>query len=114
MKNIIPKLIFLSFLCFLFVGCSPMKGNIGNMATYSFSFVEPEWLRDGEPIEFEKELWSPEDNFEVLLDSEVYLLGEYREIQFFAERIDVRPYNRLYTKFGQNKFRTFSKKMADN
>ena len=76
--------------------------------------TEAEWIRNGQPIEFEGELWFPADAIENLLDSEVYLVGEYRGVQIFVEFADVRPYNRLYTKFAKNKFRFFEKKEKDD
>lgn len=106
-------LINLSIRCFLFfflVGCTPLTGNVGNLPIYSIPTVETDWIRKGEPIEFEEELWYPQDSVEILTDSEVYLLGEFKGVQFFVERVDVRPYDRVYTKFGRNKYRIFEKK----
>lgn len=95
-------------------GCgSRIKGNIGQMAVFRIPTDEAEWIRAGEPIEFEGELWYPRDGFDVLIDAEVFLLGEYQGVQFFAQKLDVRPYNRLYTKFGKNKFRAFEKNNID-
>ena len=71
--------------------------------------MEAEWIRNGEPIEFEDELWYPADSIEIFLDSEVSLIGEYQGVQFFIDKVDVRPFERLYTKFGRNKFRFFEK-----
>lgn len=69
--------------------------------------TEAAWIINGEPIEFEGQKWYPQDGIEVLTDEEVYLLGTYRDVMFFAEKIDVRPYERLYTKFSTNKYRYF-------
>jgi len=33
--------------------------------------------------------------------------GEYRGVSFFVEKIDVRPYDKIFTKFGRNKFRVY-------
>jgi len=73
--------------------------------------MEAEWIRNGKPIEFEGEFWYPQDAIEVLLDQEVYLVGEYKGVQFFIEKSDVRPYKAVFTKFDRNKFRVFRKKM---
>ena len=94
-------------------GCRYGAGNEGSVQNYPTMVVEPVWIRNGEPLEFEGELWYPVDGVESLLDSEIYLLGEYRNIQFFIDKVDVRPYNRLYTKFGKNKFRYFKKRLHD-
>ncbi len=101
------KISSLLFIFFIF-GCKT-QGNVGSLQSYTIS-EEPLWIRNGEPIEFEQQSWYPADGVESLLDSEVQLLGEYRGTQFFVEKIDVRPYNRLYTKFGRNKFRIFQLK----
>lgn len=98
------------FLFLSLAGCQTTSGNQGQVQSYSFSTVEPEWIRDGEPIEFEGALWLPADGIEGLLDSEVYLVGEYKGVQIFVDKLDVRPFSRLYTKFGKNQFRYFQKK----
>ena len=91
-----------------------MKGNVGNIGSYTVVDEEAEWIRNGEPIEFEGTRWFPQDGFDVLMDNEMYLLGEYKGVQFFVEKIDVRPYNRLYTKFNRNKFRFFQKETIND
>ncbi len=93
-------------------GCtgSSTQGNVGTFQRYTFTAVEPQWIRDGEPIEFEGEKWYPQDGMESLEDSEVSLMGEYKGTQFFIDKLDVRPYARLYTKLGRNQFRFFEKR----
>lgn len=94
----------------LFVtGCVTKTGNVGNLQSYSAPALEAKWIRDGEPIEFEGALWYPADGIESLMDSEVYHIGEYKGAQFFIDKLDVRPYERLYTKYGKNQFRYFEK-----
>ncbi len=100
----------LIFSLWLLTGCrTTQTGNIGNVQSYLFPTIEAKWIRDGEPIEFEGELWAPGDGIEGLLDSEVYHIGEYKEIQVFIDRLDVRPYERLYTKYGKNQFRYYER-----
>ena len=93
----------------LFSGCVGGGGvsNGGQLNTYPFPSMEAEWIRTGEPIEFDGKLWYPQDGVENITDSEVFLMGEYRGVQFFVEKTDVKPYDRLYTKFGANRFRYF-------
>ncbi len=91
-------------------GCVTTSGAVGGDAAYSRPLEEPEWLRNGEPIEFEGEMWYPTDELENLLDSEVYLLGEFRGIRFFIDRADVKPFDRLYTNFAKNRYRAFEKR----
>lgn len=95
-------------------GCSGMKGNDGNVTTYKIPVGEPEWIRNGEPLEYDGVLWYPMDSVDVLLDSEVILLGQCRDVDFFAQTVDVKPYNRLYTKFGRNKFRVYLQRSGDD
>ncbi|MDO8580060.1 MAG: hypothetical protein Q7S13_01100 [Candidatus Omnitrophota bacterium] len=103
----IDRLLSIVIVCLCLSNCQTSKGNIGNVQSFDAPVVEAKWIRNGEPIEFEVEFWSPADGIENLLDSEVYLVGEYRGAQFFVDKQDVRPYNRLYTKFERNKFRYF-------
>lgn len=72
--------------------------------------TEAEWIRNGEPIKFEGALWFPADDVESFLDAEMRLMGEQNGVQFFVDKVDVRPFNRLYTKFDKNKFRFFEKR----
>ena len=90
-------------------GCGETVQRREKPVSFDFPTVEPQWIRDGEPIEFEGELWYPKDDIEVLSDSEVFFINRYNGVEFFVERIDVRPYGRLYTKFGNNKFRIYKK-----
>lgn len=92
---------------FCWFGCVTSK-NYPHL--YPAPTIEAEWIRNGQPLEFEKELWYPTDIVENLLDNEVYLLGEYRGVQFFSDKTDVRPFERLYTKFDQHRFRVFEKR----
>ena len=101
----------LIFCFFVLTGCSTTRmSNGGQMEMYSAPEEETEWIRNGEPIEFDGKLWYPQDGIENLLDSEVYLMGEYRGVQFFAEKTDVKPYAHLYTKFAKNRYRYFEAK----
>ena len=91
-------------------GCTSSKGAKERLWSVRSQPTEPEWIRNGEPITFEGELWFPADSTENLLDSEVYQVGEYKEIPIYIELMDVKPYGRLYTKFGRHKFRFFERK----
>ena len=94
-------------------GCSDTRSCVRSDGSYSFPEVEPQWIRDGEPIIFENESWYPKDDIDIFLDKEVYLLGEYKGVQFFLDKADVRPFHQLYTKFAENKFRVYKKKRND-
>ena len=110
LKNI--QFIFFMMAVLFLSGCGSMP-NGGQMESYPAPIQEAEWIRSGEPIEFDGKQWYPQDGIENLLDSEIYLVGEYRAVQFFVEKTDVKPYNRLYTKFGRNRFRYFEVKKDD-
>lgn len=105
------KLLAYLFCCFsLFIfGCTGTTGNDGQLQSFPIAGLEADWIRNGEPIVFEDETWYPSDGIEVLMDSEVLLKGEHRSVQFFVEKTDIRPYDRLYTKFSRNQFRFFEK-----
>ena len=92
-----------------FSGCQTSTGNVGQVQSYVLAQAEADWIRNGEPIKFENELWYPQDGVESLLDLEVSSVGVYQGVQFFVDKTDVRPYNRLYTKFGRNLFRYYEK-----
>ena len=94
---------------FFLLGCSQV-GNDGLIQSFVTPTVESDWIRNGEPIEFEEVLWFPKDDVEVLLDTEVHLIGVSRVVEFFIDKEDVRPFNQLYTKFGRNKYRVFEKR----
>ncbi len=113
-KAILSWVMMVIGISFLFSACAAPQGNVGQFGGFPFPEMEAEWIRDGEPIIFEGENWFPADTIDVLIDSEVYLLGEYRGVQFFIEKADVRPYDRLYTKFGRAKFRIYRKKMTND
>lgn len=109
MSENFKKMILCSVVAILF-GCQDQIQVKRKPVKYAFPETEVAWIREGEPIEFEGELWYPTDSMEILLDKEVYLLGEYQGVEFFVDKADVKPYNRLYTKFHENKFRAFRKK----
>lgn len=103
------SLFFILGMILVISGCQSSAGNIGQLQSYQIPTSEAAWIQDGEPIEFEGENWFPRDGTESLIDSEVQLVGEFRGVQFFTDKEDVRPFARLYTKFGRNKYRYFEK-----
>jgi hypothetical protein len=94
---------------FLMCGCVLSQGGPDKSLTSSYPLTEPEWIRGGQPIEFEGAAWYPTDNVEGLLDSEVYQAGEYKGTAFFLDKTDVKPFDRLYTRFAKNRYRAFEK-----
>ena len=106
MKRILLTISLMVLVSGINSGCVSSGGS-DDVMIYKIFSPEPEWIRNGEPIEFEGELWYPRDTIDVLTDSEVVPLEEYRSIPFYLQKIDVRPFDRLYTKFGKNKYRVF-------
>ena len=88
-------------------GCAlPQRGSEPAVMMAS-QLTEPAWIRNGEPLVFEGEDWFPTDETENLLADEVYQAGVFRQVPFFIEKTDVRPYERLYTYFSKNRYRAF-------
>jgi len=90
-------------------GCVLSQGGPERSLTSSYPLTEPQWVRDGQPIEFEGALWYPTDNVEGLLDTEVYQVGEYKSVPCYLDKMDVKPFDRLYTRFAKNHYRAFEK-----
>ena len=87
--------------------------NNGQLQSYLYPVVEAGWIRNGEPIEYGGEKWFPVNDVEILMDSEVTPAGEYKGTQIFVDKIDTKPYDRLYTKFARNKFRYYERSPND-
>lgn len=77
---------------------------------YKIPDIEAPWIRAGEAIIYKDMEWFPMDDTEILLDKEVFKLGEYRSVDFFVAKKDVEPYQRLYTKFDRNRYRYYQLK----
>lgn len=106
--------IFIIFALFILSGCRTTGGNVGSLQNYAAPASEADWIRNGDGLRFEGEDWFPVDSIESLQDSEVAVMGEYKGVTFFTDKVDVRPFNRLYTKFSRNRFRIFEKRVIDD
>ncbi len=92
-------------------GCAgSTRGNSGQLQSYPAPLIEAGWIRNGEPIIYEGKEWYPARDVENLLDNEVFQIGEYRGVQIFVDKIDIKPYERLYTKFAKGKYRYFQRR----
>lgn len=89
-------------------GCHSVRSR-SNDALNAAQWVEPAWVRNAEPVEFEGQSWFPTDNVENLLEYEVYQAGVYRDRPFFIDRQDVRPFERIYIRFAPDKYRACEK-----
>jgi len=103
MKNKLLVILIL-FLSFIYLSCSSL-----NKKEAWNSIKEAEWIRKGEPIIFEGENWYPRDIIENLIEDEVIKICTYKETDVYIEKTEVRPLNRLYTKFENHKYRLFEK-----
>ena len=95
-------------------GCASLNpGNNGQLQSYPAPAIEAGWIRNGEPVILEGIKWFPANDYEVLQDSEVFQISEYKGVQVFVAKIDTKPYDRIYTKFDKNKFRYFERRDND-
>ena len=94
-------------------GCKTTETQKMKKDIYADMEREAAWIIKGEPIEFEGERWYPADGIESLLETEVYPVGEHRGVKFFVDKIDIRPFNRLYTLFEKHKYRFFLKEAKE-
>ncbi len=105
MKKILMAVLFL--VTGVVAGCvMPQRDDNQGLITVT-QLTEPVWIRNGEPVSFESEDWFPTDEVENLLENEVFQIGMYRDMPLFVERADVRPFERLYTRFSRNRYRAF-------
>lgn len=95
-------------------GCATTNsGNNGQVQSYAYPAIEPAWIRDGKPIEYDRHKWYPASDYEVMDDTEVLQVAQYKGVQVFVEKIATKPYTRLYTKFDKNKFRYYERHQDD-
>ena len=107
MDNIrIPTFSLLFFILALF-GCA--AGSSGRISS-DYAIKDADWIREGRPIIYEDKSWFPTEHIENHLDREMEYLGEFQQVPFYVERRQIKPYNRIYTKFGYHKYRLFLKK----
>ena len=99
----------------LCAGCitSRSNDNNGQLQSYPTPLIEAAWIRNGEPIVYDSQQWFPVRDVENLMDSEVYQIGEYKDVQIFVDKLDIKPYQRIYTKFARGKYRYFQRPKND-
>lgn len=97
------------------LGCAHLGGdnNAGQIESYPAPAIEAAWIRNGEPIIYDGKQWFPVKDVEPLMDTEVYQIGEYKDVQIFVDKVDIKPYSRIYTKFARNKYRYFEQGKND-
>jgi hypothetical protein len=110
MKRPLYPAFFLYVMAVLVSGCELSRQAIDTMSAQNAPLSEAAWIHNAQPIEYEGELWFPTREVESLMDEEVFKVGVYRDVPFFIDRRDIRPYERLYTYFGRNRYRAFEKR----
>ncbi len=92
---------------FTAAGCFLPSRALDQHANMPAISLEPEWIRNGEPLEIEKTIWYPTDEVERLMEDEMVQIGVFRNVAVFIERVDVKPYARVYTRFDRSRYRSF-------
>ncbi len=100
-KRLIPVVMLFSM-----AGCA-MPSRSLDAGGANTPLTEAAWIRNGEPLQMEEAAWYPTDEVENLLDTEMFRIGQYRDVDVYIERADVKPYARLYTLFGKSRYRAF-------
>ncbi len=115
--GLIMQKFFYGFLSLIVLSCTSCahtdNGNDGQLQSYAAPTIEAGWIRNGEPILYEGQKWYAMRDVENMMDIEVYQIGEYKGVQIFVDKLDVKPYQRIYTKFAKNKFRYFVRTKND-
>ncbi|MBF0388271.1 MAG: hypothetical protein HQL20_10565 [Candidatus Omnitrophica bacterium] len=91
-------------------GCAGSSRALDNGVNSGAPLTEPDWIRNGEAIELENNIWFPTREVERFMDGEMFRIGNYRGVEVFIERTDIRPFARLYTRFDQGRYRAFEAK----
>jgi len=104
MRRFVPVIV-LAVVCG--AGCAMNQRPVGLVDASRAPLTEPDWIHNGESLEIDGLLWHPTDEVENLLDAEVAFTGEYHGVAVYADRTDVKPYSRLYTRFARNRYRAF-------
>ncbi len=98
------KCILVVFLAVVLAGCIAGSGGRRNV---DYAIKEAGWIKDGKPIIHDNRSWYPTEYIENHLDGEMEYVGEFQSVPFYVERRQIKPYNRVYTKFDYHKYRVF-------
>jgi len=95
---------------FFVVGMVLISGCGGGAPVETIAYVEPDWVREGEPVILQEVKWYPLDVIEHFEYREMVYVDEYKGQKVFVEKRDVKPYDRLYMKIDPLTFRAFKQK----
>jgi hypothetical protein len=77
---------------------------------HDYTTKEADWIRNGQPITYDNKKWYPTEYIENHLDVEMEYAGEFQKVPFYVERRQIKPFNRIYTKFDYHKYRLFTER----
>ncbi|MEW6008659.1 MAG: hypothetical protein AB1629_03400 [Candidatus Omnitrophota bacterium] len=98
------KGILVLFLAIVLAGCA---GSYAARRNIDYAIKEAEWIKDGKPLIYDNKSWYATEFIENHLDNEMEYVGEFQNAPFYVERRQIKPYNRIYTKFDYHKYRLF-------
>lgn len=101
------KRISVLFLAVALSGC--IAGSAGRR-NIDYAIKEAGWIKEGKPIIHDDKSWYATEYIENHLDNEMEYVGEFQSVPFYVERRQIKPYNRIYTKFDYHKYRVFLEK----
>ncbi len=99
----------LALLIFGFAGCAANQSGALNK---DFTTREAGWVKEGKPIIFESRSWYPTEYIENHVDSEMDYVDQFQNVPFYVERRQIKPFDRIYTKFDYHKYRLFIEKKS--
>ncbi len=111
MKNKGFIFIALMLCAIIFTGCATGSWS---RRSKDYAIKEADWVREGKPIIYESKSWYPTEYIENHLDKEMEYIGEFQQLPFYVELRQIKPYNRVYTKFNYHKYRLFTLKEEDD
>lgn len=103
------KVFVLLGLVFIAAGCA---ANSQFSPGKDYAAKEAAWIKDGKPILYDNKSWYPTEFIENHLDKEMEYIDSFQKVPFYVERRQIRPYDRLYTKFDYHKYRMFLEKKS--
>lgn len=105
-KSEVLKTIF-ALLILSFAGCAASQS--GSFSR-EYKSKEAGWIKEGKPIIFEARSWYPTEYIENHIDSEMDYVDQFQNVPFYVERRQIKPFDRIYTKFDYHKYRLFLEK----
>lgn len=99
-----------TILALLVLGAAGCATNQSGAFNKDFSTREAGWVKEGKPIIFGSSSWYPTEYIENHLDAEMEYVDQFQNVPFYVERRQIKPFDRIYTKFDYHKYRLFLEK----